>query len=94
MLENSAEFVQHSAAVAKEGVGIPKEDISNIRLVENSASALATMTLFPNSPFQQYDVPRADIVNIFLSNLPLEQDFDEAKVSTTREDIMNVECQL
>ena len=72
-------LVQHLANIAKEGIEKEKEDIENIRLVENAASALATMTLFKSSPFLQIPVPRADIINIFLCNLPLQEDFDEAK---------------
>ena len=74
-------LVQRLVAIAREGAENPKDDIEDIRLVENSASALATMTLFKASPFQQVRVPRSEIINVFLSNLPLQEDFDEAKVS-------------
>lgn len=75
-------LVQKLAAIARDGQVRPKEEIDDIRLVENSSSALATMTLFNSSPFKKArSVPRSELVDIFVSNLPLQEDFDEAKVS-------------
>lgn len=79
--DNVTSLIQHSMVFAKEGTIHSKEDIENVRIVENSASALAAMTLFPRSPFQKVQgFPRAEILNYFIANLPIEQDFDEAKV--------------
>ena len=81
-LQNVAcQLIPHLATIAKEGSEKRKEDIQNIRLVEYSASAIATMTLFKSSPFVQLLPPpqRTDIIKIFLANLPLLEDFDEAK---------------
>ena len=74
-------LVQRLAAIARDGTGKVKDEIEDIRLVENSSSALATMTLFNSSPFKNTrSVPRTELLDIFISNLPLQEDFDEAKV--------------
>lgn len=79
-LETHAEnLVQYLKDIAKEGVEKAKEDIEHIRLVENSVSALATMTLFKSSQFSQVSVSKTEIMQIFLANLPLKEDCDEAK---------------
>jgi hypothetical protein len=68
-------------SIAKEGESKQKDDIENLTLVENSASALATLTLFQKSPFRQIDAAqKPEILKTFLSNLPLGEDEDEAKV--------------
>ena len=75
-------LVQKLAEIARDGAQREKDDIEDIRLVENSSSALATMTLFNTSPFKKTkSVARTELVDIFMSNLPLQEDFDEAKVS-------------
>lgn len=66
--------------MAKEGVDVQKEDIDNLRLVENSASALATMALFPQSTLNISNVSEADLQKVFLHNLPIQEDYDEAKI--------------
>ena len=66
--------------IAKEGVDVQKEDIDNLRLVENSASALATMALFPQSTLNISNVSEADLQKVFLHNLPIQEDYDEAKI--------------
>eukprot|EP00554_Chaetoceros_debilis_P008282 CAMPEP_0194100128 /NCGR_PEP_ID=MMETSP0150-20130528/1111_1 /TAXON_ID=122233 /ORGANISM="Chaetoceros debilis, Strain MM31A-1" /LENGTH=1242 /DNA_ID=CAMNT_0038786455 /DNA_START=30 /DNA_END=3758 /DNA_ORIENTATION=- len=79
--DNVASLIQHSMVFAKEGTIHSKEEIENVRIVENSASALAALTLFPHSPFQKVQsFPRAEILNSFIANLPIENDFDEAKI--------------
>jgi hypothetical protein len=79
-LETYAEnLVQYLIDIAKEGAEKAKEDIEHIRLVENSVSALATMTLFKSSQFSQVSVSKTEIMQIFLANLPLKEDCDEAK---------------
>ncbi len=69
-------------SIAKEAESKMKDDIEDLRLVENAASALATLTLFERSPFQpnQMGIQKAYVLKTFLSNLPLTMDEDEAKV--------------
>lgn len=74
-------LVQYLSDIAKEGAEKAKEDIEHIRLVENSVSALATMTLFESSPFSEISISRKEIMSIFLANLPLKEDCDEAKIN-------------
>lgn len=76
----SEALVQKLASIARNGALKVKDDIEDIRLVENSSSALATMTLFKTSPFKKTNMPRSELLDIFISNLPLQEDFDEAKV--------------
>lgn len=72
-------------SLAKEGECKNKDDIDDLRLVENSTSALATLSLFSSSPFKHLDgVSRTDVMKVFLSNLPLGEDEDEAKVSLSQ----------
>jgi hypothetical protein len=66
--------------LAKEGLEVQKDDIENLRLVENSASALATIALFPQSILNGSNVPKADLLRVFLQNLPIQEDYDEAKI--------------
>lgn len=66
--------------VANEGVNVEKDNVENLRLVENSASALATMALFPQSILNASNVPKADLLRVFLHNLPIQEDYDEAKI--------------
>ena len=75
-------------SIAKEGEEKIKDDIENLRLVENSASALATLFLFQNSPFRQTEIDgitKAEILDNFMHNLPIGEDEDEAKVSAHRD---------
>lgn len=73
-------------SIAKEAENKEKDDIEDLRLVENAASALATLTLFENSPFKQIDgIQRSYILETFLSNLPITMDEDEAKVRSNNE---------
>jgi hypothetical protein len=75
-------LVHQLKSIAKEGETNGKDDIQELRLVENSASALATLCLFSNSPYRQIvAAQRQDIMKTFLSNLPLREDEDEAKVN-------------
>ena len=72
-------------SIAKEGESKEKDEIEELRLVENSASAIATLSLFPKSPFHKIDgLDKSEILNTFMSNLPLGEDEDEAKVSNKR----------
>lgn len=74
-------IIRHLVAIAKEGAEKNKADIENIRLVENSASALATLTIFKSSPCPPLGTLKSEYINIFLANLPLQEDCDEAKFS-------------
>ncbi len=76
-------IVPQLLSIAKEGESKTKDEIENLRLVENSASALATLSLFKNSPFSRSidGVQKAEILNTFMLNLPFGEDEDEAKVS-------------
>ena len=68
--------------IASSGNEETKEDYEASRLIENATSAIAALTLFQNSPFS--DIPgvqKHNFLSIFLQNLPLREDEDEAKVS-------------
>jgi hypothetical protein len=68
--------------IASSGNEETKEDYEISRLIENASSAIAALTLFQNSPFS--NVPGAqkrNFMSIFLQNLPIREDEDEAKVS-------------
>lgn len=70
--------------IASSGSEETKEDYELCRLIENASSAIATLTLFQNSPFS--DIPssqKQNFMSIFLQNLPIREDEDEAKVSMT-----------
>jgi hypothetical protein len=59
--------------------GSKEEAGESLYLHEISVSALATMTLF--GPFSNLKfVNRDTVMNIFLDNLPIEENFDEAKI--------------
>lgn len=63
--------------------GTKDEARDGIYLFEIAISALASLTLF--GPFQDLKFVSRDIIlNRFLDNLPISEDEDEAKVSTTR----------
>mmetsp|Transcript_27299 Transcript_27299/g.31798 ORF Transcript_27299/g.31798 Transcript_27299/m.31798 type:complete len:1305 (+) Transcript_27299:116-4030(+) len=73
-------LIQQLIVIAKEGEVKQKDDIEFLRLVENSTSALATLVLFQSSPYPNLNgVNKSDVINIFVSNLPLSEDEDEAK---------------
>ncbi len=68
-------------SIAKQAENKEKDDIEDLRLVENAASGLATLTLFDNSPFPHIDgIQKSYILNAFMTNLPITMDEDEAKV--------------
>ena len=59
----------------------PKDEIEDLCLVEYASSAIATLVLFSNSPFSKENgIDKHQITNVFLSNLPLQEDENEAKV--------------
>jgi len=60
---------------------IPKETVENRYIVENAASALASMVLIGEAPLATVAAEdKSDIVAAFVSQLPLREDEDEAKV--------------
>lgn len=81
ILNNAVEKIAPQLiSFAKEGESKEKDEIQELRLVENSASAIATLSLFPKSPFHQIDgLNKSEILSTFMSNLPLSEDEDEAK---------------
>ena len=64
------------------GATKPSDDFDDLSLAifENAVSALASLTVFTNAPFKSSRFIKHDIaVGIFLKNLPLCEDPDEAK---------------
>lgn len=67
--------------IAKEVEAVPKEDIEHLALLENAVSALAALALLPSSPLSNLvSNNREALTRVFVRGLPLEEDFDEAKV--------------
>ena len=66
--------------IAKEVTTVPKEDLEHVALVENTVSAIASLVLFSGSPLFGSVSDKGALMNVFLHCLPLEEDFDEAKV--------------
>ena len=61
---------------------ISKESVENRYIVENAASALASMVLIGEAPLAMVAAEdKAEILTAFVSQLPLREDEDEAKVS-------------
>ena len=67
--------------IAKEVETVPKSDIDHLTLVENSISAMASLALLPNSPLFRSVSDKGAMLNVFLRGLPLEEDYDEARIS-------------
>lgn len=65
---------------AKEVEIVPREELEHVALVENTVSAMASMALFSGSPLSDSVSDKEALINVFLHCLPLEEDFDEAKV--------------
>ena len=58
-----------------------KDGAENLVLIENSVSALAALLLFDRAPFRKMkDVDCDSVLSVVLSQLPLRQDEDEAKI--------------
>merc|ERR1711971_1498706 len=66
--------------IAKEVETVPKGDLEHVALVENTVSAMASLALFPGSPLFDAVPDKGALMNVFLRCLPLEEDFDEAKI--------------
>lgn len=58
-----------------------KEESDDVVVYENASSALASLMLFPNAPFQNSGfVKRETLESSFINSLPIREDEDEAKV--------------
>ncbi|KAL7537732.1 hypothetical protein ACHAXR_008907 [Thalassiosira sp. AJA248-18] len=66
--------------IAKEVETASKEDMEHVTLVENSVSAMASLALLHDSPLRDSVSDKRALMNVFLSGLPLAEDFDEAQV--------------
>jgi len=66
--------------IVKEVETVQKGDLEHVALVENAVSAMASLALFPGSPLCDSVPDKGALMNVFLRCLPLEEDFDEAKI--------------
>lgn len=66
-------------SVIKSADGVAKDDMEDARVVENAVSALASLAIFDNSPYAKLG-QRATLLPLFLKNLPLREDTDEAQI--------------
>ena len=66
--------------IAKEVETVPKEDIEHIVLVENAVSSMASLALLRGSPLFDCVSNKSALLKTFMCGLPLEQDYDEAKI--------------
>ena len=66
--------------IAKEVETVPKEDIEHIVLVENAVSSMASLALLRGSPLYDSVPDKSALLKTFMCGLPLEQDYDEAKI--------------
>jgi len=58
-----------------------KDEDDNLSVMENSISALASLVLLNESPFESLEgVDKKSLMQMFLQALPLAQDYNEAKV--------------
>lgn len=69
-----------------------KETTANISLVENAVSCIASLALFEGASLARVVADKSPLASVFLQGLPLEQDFDEAKVRSDQ--LSLVKCQL
>ena len=74
---NGKELSHFLAGIASK----PKEDASNAFVHENSVSALASLYLFGKAPLRASGFIKRDLsTKLFLENLPLREDGDEASI--------------
>jgi hypothetical protein len=66
--------------IAKEVETAPKNDIEHIALIENAVSSIAGLALLRGSPLFGSLSDKSELIKVFLCGLPIEEDFDEAKV--------------
>ena len=72
----AGEIISTLAAVASK----PKSSAENVAIHENCISALASLVLFPTSPFRGKYMKSETALKLLLENMPLTMDYDEAKV--------------
>ena len=66
-------------SIIKASEGVAKDDMDDVRVVENAVSALASLAIFDKSPYAKLG-QRAALLPPFLNNLPLREDPDEAQL--------------
>jgi len=66
--------------IAKELETVSKSDMDHVALVENSVSSMASLTLLRGSPLYDSVSDKGALMNVFMRGLPIEEDFDEAKI--------------
>jgi hypothetical protein len=70
-------LVQHLATISSQ----PKDEADNVAIHENAVSTLASLVLIGNAPFRESAFVKPETaLHIFLANLPLREDADEAKI--------------
>jgi ABC-type proline/glycine betaine transport system substrate-binding protein len=79
LAQDAASVIQVLASTASK----PQEAAESEAIFENSVSALASLAIFIQAPFQGKYLKHEMGVQILLENLPLTTDFDEAKVCST-----------
>ena len=71
----------HLMAIIKTSEGKCKEEVEDLRLVENATSAVVSLAICDSSPYSKaFAAQRGALINSFLSNLPLREDPDEAQI--------------
>ena len=79
---NATALISTLVDLSSVGKNARKVDIENLSLVENSASAIAALCLTPDSPFASLvSFDKSSCLDVFLHNLPIQEDEDEAKVT-------------
>jgi len=66
--------------MAKEVETVSKGDMEHVALVENALSSIASLALLRGSPLYDSVSDKRALMNVFLLGLPIEEDFDEAKI--------------
>ena len=66
--------------IAKEVETVSKGDMEHVALMENAVSSIASLALLRGSPLYDSVSDKGALMNVFLRGLPIEEDFDEAKV--------------
>jgi len=60
----------------------PKSEADNSALFENAVSCMGSLALFKGAPLFDYIPDKGALTKSFLAGLPLEEDFDEAKMTS------------
>jgi hypothetical protein len=78
---NASALTNKMLEVAAIGRNARKGDIEPLSLVENAVSAISALCLCPGAPFELLDsINKSLCLDVFLQNLPIQEDEDEAKV--------------